>query len=366
MAAVPNGPVSVPTVRPLVVTVKLNGQALPGVKSVKVTNSAHPSSDTFSVTIALQNQPASSNLAALGANRSDEIEIILGIQGGASQSVITGAVDHVDARMLSQTATLTGRDYSAPFLDHRTVETFQNQTASDVASTLSARRGLTAQVTPTKTPLGTGVDGANTRTTGGQTEWDLLSGLARDEDFDVFVRGQNLIFRPAVDPVGGAYTVIWVPPPAPGLPPACPVKDLRLGFRPPLARGIEVTSISHDSSTGKVSQTTVTTPATGKPGNAEAKVGGAQQYTVDQPGRSSDQTNNQANKFASDFAMWTRSIEIDLPGDPALSSDRPLVLSGTGSPWDQPYAVDTIEWSYTYTDGLTMSIKAKQTRGATQ
>ncbi len=111
-----------------------------------------------------------------------------------------GRHDPID--VLNRTVEIDGRDLTARLLDARTQETFSNQTASEIAETLAARHGLTADVTATTTLAGRYYATEHDRITLGQfsratTEWDLLTFLAAREGFEAYVAGQTLTFAPA-------------------------------------------------------------------------------------------------------------------------------------------------------------------------
>src|SRR5690606_20563436 len=75
----------------------------------------------------------------------------------------------------------------------------QSPSSSEIVSQLATARGLTPFVTRTATPFGTYLNNPQNQYTmlsTNSTEWDLMTFLAREEGFDLFVTGTNLYFQP--------------------------------------------------------------------------------------------------------------------------------------------------------------------------
>ena len=260
MAAIsPLMPPAPANLRQPIAVVRLDGQELSGVRAVKIVNSAHYAADSFRVELALQGQPATADWPAWGGgNVLSEIEVLFGLvdpatgQRLALQAAIIGPVDKIEVEQPGNYAVLSGRDYSAVLIDTQSFESFENRLASDVATEIAQRHGLTPMVTATTTPIGqfSPRDNAYTGTTMRQSEWDLLVRLARAESYDVFVRGRSLFFQPPADPTGPPYPVNWTPASGPGLAPGTTVTSLRLTRQVSLARDLVVTVASHDSVSG--------------------------------------------------------------------------------------------------------------------
>ena len=134
-----------------------------------------------------------------------EVEILAGFprdpanpQDAEMTSLIVGQVDAVDLNMASRAIELTGRDLSAHFIDNKTAPgAYRNQTASDVAKMLAEKYGLKAEVSSTTTKVGTYWDQDHIGLTDQRSEWDVLTYLASQEGFIVYVRGHTLHFGPS-------------------------------------------------------------------------------------------------------------------------------------------------------------------------
>ncbi len=177
------------------VTVLVGGMPLPGVMDVDILTNAHLAAARFRIRVAMAPTDAASLL---------QPGMVLDLQfslGGPPVSLLLGEADSISIDAINMTVEIDGRDLTARLLDARTQETFANQTASEIATTLASRNGLTSAVTSTTTLAGRYYGSEHDRITLGQlarstTEWDLLTFLAAREGFEVFVTGQQLCFQP--------------------------------------------------------------------------------------------------------------------------------------------------------------------------
>lgn len=367
MAIAPNlaAPPAGGTARRPVAVVKLDGTELKSVLSVRTTNVAHNAADTFEVELPLQGQPATANWAAWGGDAPpSEIEVLYGFVDAAGNrsalaSAVLGPVDAVEVSQPENIIRLSGRDYSSALIDTQTFENFTNQTASQIATKIAQNHGLTPQVQATTTPVGTkdAGTGETTRVTRRESEWDLLTNLARNEGFVCYVRGKTLYFQPDTEPNGTPYGMVWTPPATPGRSPTANLTKLSVKRALTLARSITVTVTSHDATGAKAVSQSASLSAGGAGGSANAK---PQIYVVDVPGLTEAQAKARADQLLKSYSLFERVIEAHLPGDPFISFDQPLSLTGTGTGWDDRfYYIDRIERSLSLGGGFTMVLRAK-------
>jgi phage protein D len=184
------------TLRQPRLNVLANGVPVPGAAAATVCSNNYRAADRFRVSL------AAATAGSLIDADTITLEVQFSLDGGTSfQSVITGAVDALDFDAVQGKLSLTGRDLSAGLIEARTQETFANQTASEIATTLAGRHGLAAQVTATTTPAGRYWELEHDRIvlnafSQATAEWDLLVSLAQHEGFDIWVSGATLYFQP--------------------------------------------------------------------------------------------------------------------------------------------------------------------------
>ena len=327
-------------------------------KEIEVTNASHFSSDTFRVTCSLSALPVGLDAAYWGASAGDELEIFAGFTdatgSGQPYSLIYGQVDEVEIDLVNRLMVLSGRDLSARFLDVKTAEHFQDQKASDIAIALAARHGMKASVTPTTIRVGGYYEYYHTRMTSDQTEWDLLTFLAEQEGYDVWVAGQTLYFQPPVPITADPYVLLWSDYGQGNR--VANFSELKLHRSETLAKDVIVKVKSWNQSLAAV----VTAENHRNQANKNQRVGGAAQiYTFYPPNLTKDQADKFAAAKAEDITKHERVITGCLPGDNVLNNRSLIKLAGTGTSWDQFYNLDTVTRRLSSHNGYTMDFRAK-------
>jgi prophage tail gpP-like protein len=129
--------------------VSVDGVPAANAVSARVTSNNHYAADRFSVVLALGDTPAAAFVSA------DRMLVEVGVQmNGAGASLVQGEVDQVELDAIRRVVVLSGRDLTARLIEARTQESFSNRTASEIATLLAQRRGLSADVVATATTVG--------------------------------------------------------------------------------------------------------------------------------------------------------------------------------------------------------------------
>lgn len=327
----------------------LNGTEVAGVVDAEVGTSDHQIAGWFRVTLAI-GADAAVSAASLSVMTEAVAEIRVGLAAAGLppvaalwQSLLTGTVDTIAIDMAAGTAYLTGRDFSALFVDTLTAESFANQTASEIAQTLALRHGLDPVVTATQTPAGRYYqDGHDLfslhQSNAAVTEWDLLSALAEAEGFDLFVQNKSLFFAP---PLQEARPTLWQWMPG-GLA-GTTMSTLRLERSLALARDIVVTVQSWNSREARMVTQTVRASALGTVHWTTVPTGGnAATYVLIRPNLSAEQAMALATNTLADLTRHERVILATMPGELDLAPRSLVTLDGTDTDFDQIYVVDEI------------------------
>ena len=358
-----NDPGAVAYARQPLLWVMTDGKSIPGALEATVTSNSHYQADRFSAMFAINADPAYGLAWWTSRNPPMVIDIRIGLDG-VWQSIFVGEVDSLRLSPDGAKVEIEGRDLSARLIEAKTQEAFQNQTSSEIATTLAGRHGLTADVKATTTLASRYWAADYTRETAGQfsrvtTEWDLLCALARNEGYDVWVTGTTLHFQPAVDPASTPYLVRYAPRIA-GASPRSNAIDLRLEKAFTLARDIEVVVKSFHSKQGKsfskVAKAAGVKSATASPAKGAVSV---QRYVFVRPNLTEDQAQKLANSLLADISKHERVIQWREPGNLILTQRNLVRLEGTGTDFDQTYYVDTITRTISHGGGFTMSVRAK-------
>ncbi len=348
-----------PTARLPRLRVLVNGTASPAAVSFSVTNNNWYQSDTFEVTFADNADPALS--ASWWADQQIvQLDVRASLDGGKSwTSLIVGNVDDIQWSPDTHLIRATGRDLSSLLIEAPTKEQFVNQTASQVATTLAGRHGLTPVVTATTAQIGRYFEIDHDHTTLGRghyttTEWDLLTFLAKVEGFDCYVSGQSLYFQPPTATSALPYAVAVVLSPSY----SANVTSLELQHHKTLARAITVEVRSFTSKTGKTVTATATSGGTGA-ANKYDDATRTQVYRYIFPNLSQQMAQQRATALLTQLKQHERSLTFSAPGDLTLTPRSVVQLSGTGTAFDQTYYADAVTREMSFDGAFMMQVGAK-------
>jgi phage protein D len=313
------------------VQVAVNGNLLPGVKSLEVESVGYFAADRYRIGFA--SAPLGvSYFAALGVA---EISIDVAAAGAGYVTLLTGQVDNIHADLQRKSVVLSGRDLSARLIDTEISQTFANRTSSQIAASIAAAHQLTANVTATKTPVGQyyELDHARSALTAHArvtTAWSLLTWLAEMENFDLSVTGTVLNFGPPVMPAP-----IFLTPQ-------------------------DFTALNLDIAT------TVPARATVKSWNSRQKAviaqtagsAGGTSTTIIQPNLTPAQAIAMASTHLVGLARHTTILTAEMPGELSLMPASRIILGNTHSAFDQTYTVAVVTRSLSARRGFTQTIRA--------
>lgn len=340
-----------------------NGQEVAAVIEAEVAANNHYAADRFAATIALGalGAPGFQQAAFWAAEPDIAIEILFSLNAGASfQSLIQGVVDTVTIDPVIGQLRLEGRDLASQLIEARTQETFANRTASEIATLLAERHGLTPVVSATATPVGRYYENEHDRITLGQfsratTEWDLLVFLAQQERAEIFVAGNELHFEVNQSDAQTQLLQQTLRP--------TDMIDLHLERSLTLARDIEVTVKSwnsHNQSAFSQTARASRQKGGGLTGSGQGThAGKPQRYVYVRPNLTPDAALKLAQQKLAELTRHERVIEFSMPGELSLTPRSRLALIGTATSFDQTYYVDTIDRRLNIETGFTQRIRAK-------
>lgn len=376
-----------------------NGIAVPGVVNIEVVANSYYHGDTFNAEFALNasggntlewwgSQNFGTQQSQTDAANNVQVPLVLDFQvqsdtGQTWTSLIVGETDAVQIHPDTGSIQVQGHDLTQRFIATKTFENFPNQTFSQIATTLAARHGLTADITPTSTIVGRYYTAQHDRATlnafsHATTEWDLLTSLAQRENFDVWVdavgRGTNistLHAHPKADPNADPYVVVCQT--GPGIEPYSNVINLQLERSMTLAKDVQVVVMSWHTrqSNGKGGVFPVKafgiSPGAKSPNSQSKNTGpSVQRYVFQFPNMTQEDAQAKANQLLAQISAHERVISWHAPGDTTLTTRNMLRLEGTNSSWDGPYFIDTITRRVSMQNGFTMDVRAKNVQTQSQ
>lgn len=354
-------PVEPGTVRHPRWRILVGGTPLSGCESVEIHATGHRKASTVSARFSLGADPS---LLATWADAQPPISLEVQAaflvdsqseEQAVWQSAFVGDVSDIHIDLPNGSVDVTGRDLAGRLIDGRTRETFANQSSSEIAHTIAGRFGLTADVDATTTRAGSYyqlehdklVNDSFSKTT---TYWDLLSYLAKHENFDLWVDGKTLHFKKAVDiATVQPVPLVWSPASDTVAYPSIPVADIQLRRSCTLGKGIKVIVKTWNSKQKHSSE--ISYPA------SAAK--DAQEYVYVRPGWSPERALQYAQSEYSDILRHERSVDITMPGELSMTPRSIVSLAGTGTSFDTRYFVDELSREFSLDGGFTQHVVLK-------
>ncbi len=302
--------------------------------------------------------PARLVLAKASVRIGSAVTVSVQTAGSApAERLISGEVTALEAEFdtAGTFTVIRGYDQTHRFFRGRRTASYQQMTASDIASAIAQRAGLkVGEVTSTSTVfphLGQA----------GQTDWEVLSRLARDNNLEVTVRDGSFSLAPPA-PATGA--------PAPGGS-ATPADPLVLRLGQDLLRFRSVVTAAHQVSSVEVrgwdvatkQALTATEPATTErvtlptvtPQDLAMAFGSPVHVATDVPYRTQAEVDTAAKALADEVASAFAEFEGVARGNPRLRAGAAVSIDGLGVPFDGKYTVTTSRHRFDPTTGYTTS-----------
>lgn len=329
-----------------------NGTVVNGPLSFDISQNSHFHADTFTAEFAIGGD-SQFGIAFWGSQVELDLDIQASIDNGQTwTSLIYGQVDRIQIHQDHQVCSVTGRDLSARLIDAKTQMAYQNQTSSQVATSLANAAGLAADVQDTGTLIGRYYSQDHDHVTSNQftrttTEWDLLVYLAQREQFNVWVTGTTLHFKSGPQLGDDPWMVVW----SETTPFQSNVMTLTLERSLTLAKDVTVAVRSWNSRHGK--GFTKYSPGPPKSGST------AQQYYYVFPNMTEDEAQKKATALREDITRHERLVSFTAPADLTLTAQNMVQLTGTGSSWDQAYYVDHVSRRMTFDGAFVMDVRCK-------
>jgi hypothetical protein len=337
--------------------VKVNGAEVSGWLSFDTDANEYASPDTFKVTFALSALPDDHNAAWWASQTADIfVELFAGFPADPNAysaaeltSIFYGQADDLEFDYDDLTLHVSGRDLTAALLDTKSSEKYQNRFASQIAASLAAKHGLQTAITPTKTFVGVEYTASRIDLHSDRTEWDLLTWLARQEGFRVFVKGRTLHFEPIPTATPSPFILEKVA--AGDGPAAWNGQSVKISRTLTVARDVSVTVTSWNGAK-KLAYTRKATRS--KKGSGQV-----QNFAYRVPNLTAEQAQALANKRLVEISSHEVKLSFDGPAENGLEIDSVILVKGTGTALDQTFYPASIARSMAYGGGYGWTVSAK-------
>lgn len=281
-------------------------------------------------------------------------------------------VDQISLNAATNTLTLQGRDLSAILIDKKSDGQFQNKTSSDVAKEFAASAGLDAKIQATTTKIGTYYDKDYLHLNHEETQWALLTYLARKEGIQCFVLGRTLYFGNYKNAIQKNYLIQFYPQTEEQAFAYSNAKKLDFEHDLTLSRDVIVTVRALNLKSGKAF-TAIAKASSGKSQAARSltpilpkSAGDAQNYVYTMHRAMSPQAaQEKAMQLAKEISQHEMRMTAELPGDDVLYPWVLVDVQGTGTLFDATYYPSEVTRTITPTE-FSMSLRAKNHQTETQ
>lgn len=323
--------------------IRINGVNMTGWEHWSADLNTFHDPDKCSATFAASALPQGYGLDWWASQTDLEIEILAGFPADPANftandltSVFFGDLDDVSVQWDGLTVEVTGRDKSHQLVDTKSEEKYRNQTASQIATLLAQKYGLTPVITATTTPVGHFYATDHVDLQSDRTEWDLLTWLGRQEGFRTYVKGKELHFEPYPTGSGDPYVIRYD---------AATDAYASTAFNAVTLKTMRVLTVAKDLSV------TVTSWTPGKDKQAYSRVARrqrsagsskVQQYSYRIAGLTPQQCQDRANQILDEISRHEMRIELTGPADVILGIADTIQVEGTGTAFDQTYYPDAI------------------------
>jgi hypothetical protein len=330
--------------------ISINGLRVEGLLHATIVASNTFSSDTYALTFAMGPSPLG-DITFWSSLSTGYVEIEVASNFGLnSQILVTGMIDTALIDPILGTVAIEGRDLTSSLIDSYRQESFVNQTASEVVSTVARNHGLSAIVTYTSENVGRYYGDGYTRLSLGdfsrlRSDWDLLVELARENNFDVFVQGSTLLFQPSSALAGIPVRVSPLD-----------VQGMRIERNLALLSDTSARVQSWDSqnmATYVSNNSADGFQSVGQKGSSTSKP-----YLFSASNLTSQQTSISAERYAAELGRLSTVLYLEMPWDLTISPRTIILLDGTGASLDGTYRIESIERHYSSLSGSAQSIRA--------
>ncbi len=311
-----------------------------------ITNSGSCKSSRFELTVSTSRDTPNNRWLDMVSGKVS-VEIYVRSQHSGSEIVMfTGLADSIAMDPINGTARLIGRDYSSVLVNSTYQNSFNNQTASEIATYIASRHGFSPNISATSTMVGSfQSDGysqvllnTHSRIT---SEWDLLTQLAKSEGFQLFIDGRTLVFSPAGS-LSSNNTSIDVDD----------VIGLKFVRNCPLSDQTTLTVKSWNSWLGQAlhheDQSSDQAPSSVPDLNADP----ATEIAIVRPNLTPQGAERLARQRSEALRKQTLTVQIVMPGEVSMKPGDVVAITSGSSSFDANYTISSIRRQFSTSAGF--------------
>ena len=302
--------------------------------------------DSFYLKAPIKGLPAKYGASWFSEQETLDVELYLGnLSDNVAYTIsdldrqLVGNADRIEVDFRKQSIVISGRDLTGALIDAPVSQTWQNQTATEIAKEIAKQHGLTANVASGADKRGIFM-GSNWNRLSNTSAWDILTYLANEtqtggKSWVCYVSGRELYFGPR--PESDVFTVQWPD-----------VEELRCRRHMLVSRDITVQFKSWNQQTGLVVATA----------NSSGHKGTGQTYVYVQPNLTHEQALKKAQAQLAKLASHELTADGTIPGDAALKMQSKVRIQGTNTAFDADLYPVSVSHRFSR-NGFTTHFRAK-------
>ncbi len=294
---------------------------------------------------------AGCDLNYLGSQSEIQVTVSYDAGNGAASPLFTGTIDKVDVDLTEkgQYVSLSGRDQSKQLHDKKSNSKYANKKSEEVAQDLAGQAGLGLNTDSGTVITGRIYTAEQVKLTNNPSLWTALRHLGEAEGKVIAVFNGEVYFRTLDDQSLPPFSVFYsvASPNAPAQ--SSGIVKLKLGRNYNAAKKHTVNVKSWDH---KKKQTISSTASSGSGDHEQVY----NYYTLHH--KTQDQVDKHAKSKLKEHTRHEFDCTVEMPGDTGVSPLNTLQLSGTNSPWDQTFNIDSVEHKMSLS-GYMMTITTK-------
>jgi phage protein D len=266
---------------------------------------------------------------------------------GKSAQLFDGLIDSVECDFGAGKVTFSARDKSAKMLDKKSGKKHLNKKPHDIVKEYASDNGLSCDADEFGDKAGRTFQVDYVALTHRISDWHAVQHLAEQHGMAAYATGGKLYFKKTPEKLP-VYPVFVSPPTIAG---DGNSNILRVTAKRNVALGKSIKTTVHTWNHKNQKKYDGV--------HTEQGSGGTQEYHLHHPGLTQEQANARAKAHNAKATKHEMELSIELPGDPTISARMNILLSGTGSAWDQEHEIMTVEHKISVHSGYVTSIQTK-------
>lgn len=322
--------------------------------SIEIHLSREAKSDTLHAEFPMTDLPEGLDTAYWAEEPEIEVKGYISGDDAGSEALFTGKITQVRLNWLKRTIDINGHDKSRDMMEKKSLsESFKNKKGKEIIEEVAKRNGLKVQSKADTLKAGRNYDIDHVHHPRELTDWDLVNYLADAEGLTASLQGDTLYLGQDGEDDLPTLSVEYEEPTPQSVARGTSM-SLSGVHNKDLTKKATVKVKSWDHRTKKMVEGKKTLKSTG-----QGDKGTGITYEYQAPGLKQDRASRIAEKRLRRATKQERAITLEIPGVDGVTARMGLDLTGTGTAFDQPYDIESVEHRLNEEEGWRLLVSAK-------